>query len=55
MTLIRHSDNDFDNARMTALGYEIIAVETRSWPDGVTETEMVWGRDDTIAESDLPF
>jgi hypothetical protein len=55
MTLIRHSDNDFDNARMTALGYEIIAIETHTWPDGVTETEIVWGRDDTISEADLSF
>ena len=55
MTLIRHSDNDFDNARMTALGYEIIAIETHAWPDGITETEIVWGRDDTITEADIPF
>jgi hypothetical protein len=55
MTLIRHRDTDFDNARMTALGYEIIAIETRQWPDGITETEMVWGRDDTITEADLPY
>ena len=55
MTLIRHSDNDFDNARMSALGYEIIAIETRSWPDGVTETEIIWGRDDTITEADIRF
>jgi hypothetical protein len=55
MTLIRHSDNDFDNARMTSLGYEVLAIETTTWPDGITESEVVWGRDDTISASDLPF
>jgi len=55
MTFIRHSDTDFDNARMSALGYEIIAIETHAWPDGITETEIVWGRDDTITEGDIRF
>ena len=55
MTLVRHSDNAFDNARMTALGYEIIAIETHTWPDGITETEVIWGRDDTISPSELPY
>ena len=55
MTLIRYSDNAFDNARMTSLGYEVVAIETTTWADGITETEVVWGRDDTISEGDLPF
>ena len=55
MILVRYSDNEFDNARMTSLGYEVVASETTSWPDGVTETELVWGRDDTISASDLPY
>ena len=28
MAIIRHTDNDFDNIRMTAAGYEIMAIET---------------------------
>jgi len=55
MTLIRHSDNDFDNAHMTARGYEIVAIETTTWPDGITETEITWGQDSTITEADLPY
>jgi len=55
MTLIRHSDNDFDNTRMTSLGYEVLDIETTTWPDGITESEVVWGRDDTISAADLPF
>ena len=55
MTLIRHSDNAFDNTRMTSLGYEILAIETTTWPDGITESEVVWGRDDAISAADLPF
>jgi hypothetical protein len=46
---------DAHNARMSALGYEIIAIETHGWPDGLTETEVVWGRDDAITDADLPF
>ena len=40
MAIIRHTDNDFDNTRMTAAGYEIIAIETYRWDDGQTETEI---------------
>lgn len=46
MTTIRCTENDFDNTRMTAAGYEIIAVETCRWDDGHTETEILWGKEE---------
>ena len=56
MTIIRHSDCPALNAAMTEAGYEIIAVETHHWPDGVTATEILWGRDEPpITEAELPF
>ncbi|CAH2605959.1 conserved protein of unknown function (plasmid) [Rhodovastum atsumiense] len=56
MTVVRCADCTFDNTRMRTAGYEIIAIETHAWNDGVTETEILWGRDDTaITEADLPY
>lgn len=56
MSILRCTDNGYDNARMTAAGYEIIAVETWTWQDGVSETEILWGRDEQpIGEADLPY
>ena len=56
MTIIRHTDCPATNAAMTEAGYEIIAIETSHWPDGVTETEILWGRDEPpITEAELPF
>ena len=56
MTTTFATDNDFDNARLTQAGFEIIAATTRTWSDGATETEILWGRHDTpITETDLPF
>jgi len=56
MTIIRHGDCPALNARMTNAGYEIIAIETYRWPDGVIETEILWGRDEPpITEDELPF
>lgn len=56
MTIIRHSDCPALNAAMTEAGYEIIAVETYNWPDGVTEIEILWGRDEPpITEAEVPF
>lgn len=56
MSIIRHSDNGYDNARMTAAGYEILAIETHRWSDGGTETEILWTQEDTpITESEIPF
>lgn len=56
MAIIRHTDNDFDNIRMTAAGYEIVAIETYRWDDGQTETEILWGRDELpITDADIPY
>ena len=58
MKIIRHSDCPALNAAMTEAGYEIIAVETYHWPDGVTETEteILWGREaPPITGAELPF
>ena len=56
MTIIRHSDCPPLNAAMTEAGYEIIAIETYHWPDCVTETEILWGREaPPITEADVPF
>ena len=56
MTIIRCIDCTFDNARMTAAGFEIIGIEDYGWADGHTETEILWGRDEpSISEQDLPF
>lgn len=56
MTIIRHSDCQALNAAMTEAGYEIIAVETYNWPDDVTETEILWGREaPPITDADVPF
>ena len=56
MTIIRHSDSPALNAAMTAAGYEIIAIETYRWPDGVTETKILWGRDEPpITADEMPF
>ena len=54
ITITRCIDNEFNNARMTAAGYEIIAIETWSWPDGWSETEIVWAKDGPIDERELP-
>ena len=56
MTIIRHSDCPATNAAMTEAGYDIIAIESYRWPDGVTETEILWGRDELpITADELPF
>ena len=55
MTITRCTDNEFNNARMTAAGYKIIAIETYSWPDGWSETEIVWAKDGPIDERELPY
>ena len=56
MTIIRCTENDFDNACMTDAGYEIIAIETYRWDDGHTETEILWGKDEQpIDESEVPY
>lgn len=55
MTTIRCNDDDFNNTRMNKAGYEIIAIETYSWPDGYSETEIIWAKDGPIDERDLPF
>ena len=56
MTIIRHSDCPATNAAMTEAGYEIIAIETYRWPAGVTETEILWGRDEPpITADEMPF
>ena len=56
MTIIRHTDFTVLNIAMTEAGYDIIAVETYRWPDGVTETEILWGRDELpITADELPF
>ena len=56
MTIIRHTDRPALNAAMTEAGYEIIAIETYRWPDGVAETEILWGRDEPpITEGEVPF
>ena len=56
MTFIRCADCAFDNTRMTAAGYDIIAAETYQWGDGHTETEILWGRDDhPISDIEVPY
>ncbi|BAJ79760.1 hypothetical protein ACMV_04130 [Acidiphilium multivorum AIU301] len=56
MTIIRRSDCPALNAAMTEAGYEIIAIETYHWPDGGTETEILWGREaPPITGAELPF
>ena len=55
MTIIRCNDDHFNNARMNAAGYEIIAIETYSWPDGWSETEILWAKSGPIDERELPF
>ena len=56
MTIIRHTDCAVLNTAMTEAGYEIIAIETYHWPDGVIETEILWGRDESpITEAEVPF
>ena len=56
MTIIRCSDTGFDNTRMTAAGYDIIAIEDYHWEDGHTETEILWAKDEQpIADGDLPY
>ena len=56
MTIIRHTDCPATNAPMTEAGYDIIAIETYRWPDGVAETEILWGRDESpISEDEMPF
>ena len=56
MTIVRCTDSHFDNARMTAAGYEIIAIETYHWDDGHSETEILWGKDEPrIYASEVPF
>lgn len=56
MTIVRCIDCEYDNARMTDGGFEIICVEDYRWPDGHTETEILWTREEPpISECDLPF
>ncbi len=56
MTIVRCTDCAFHNARMSTAGYDIIAIETYRWQDGVTETEILWGREEPpIEESEVPF
>ncbi len=55
MTIIRCTDNGYDNARMNAAGYEIIAIETYNWLDGYSETEILWGKDGPIDERELAY
>jgi hypothetical protein len=56
MTIIRCTNGEFDNIRMTNAGYEIIAIEDYRWRDGHTESEILCGKDvEPIAEADLPF
>jgi hypothetical protein len=55
MTIIRCTENDYDNARMNAAGYDIIAIETYNWPDGHSETEILWGKDGPIDKCELPY
>ena len=56
MTILRHSDCPALNAAMTEAGYEIIAIETYRWSDGVIETEILWGRDEPpISDDEMPF
>jgi hypothetical protein len=55
MTIIRCTDNDCDNTRMNNAGYEIIAIETYDWPDGYSETEIIWAKDGPIEERELPY
>ena len=56
MTIIRRTDCAFLNAAMTEAGYDIIAIESYRWPDGVTETEILWGREEPpITEAEVPF
>jgi hypothetical protein len=56
MTIVRCIDCEFDNARMTAGGFEIICIEDYRWPDRHAETEILWARDEApISEHDLPF
>ena len=56
MTIIRHSDCPTLNAVMTEAGHDIVAIETYRWPDGVIETEILWGRDESpITEAEVPF
>ena len=55
MTIIRRIDCEPDSARMTEAGYEIIAIEDHRWPDGHTEIEILWARDEPpISQHDLP-
>jgi hypothetical protein len=53
MTIIRCTECAYHNDRMRAAGYEIIAIETYAWPDGETETEILWGKDGPIDEREL--
>ena len=56
MMIVRCTDNDFDNTRMTAAGYEVIAVETYRWDDGHSETEILWGKDGLPLDAgEVPF
>jgi len=55
MTIIRCTDNDYDNTRMNTAGFEIIAVETYNWSDGYSETEILWGKEGPIEKRELPY
>ena len=56
MAIVRCSNNDFDNTRMNASGFEILAIETYHWTDGSTETEILWAKDEQpITDSDILF
>ncbi len=56
MTIVRCIDCEYDNAWMTAGGFEIISIKDYRWPDGYTETEILWAREGApITERDLPF
>ena len=57
MTTTRCPNTDFDNSNMTAEGFEILAIETYHFADGLDETEIIWARTAPahIAEHELPY
>lgn len=56
MTVVRRTDNYFDNTRMTTAGYEIVAVETYHWDDSHSETEILWAKEEPPVDArEVPF
>lgn len=58
MTMIRRPDTACDSSELLARGYQVLAAETWTWNDGVSETEILWvpGRQEpAISEADLPY